>query len=158
MVVSLREINADTVRAIIRLVVAPDQEKFVASNAISLAEALFTPEAWYRAIYRDEEPVGFAMLYDESLRSNLPDEPQLSLWRLMIDAEHQGKGIGGAALEQIIQYARSKPLFTSLLVSYVPGQGSPEGFYRKYGFLPNGEVEDGEIVMELALGDQVPGA
>ncbi|MFN7569839.1 MAG: hypothetical protein ACK5TK_00070 [Betaproteobacteria bacterium] len=60
--VSLREITADTVRQIIALAVAPEQQRFVASYAVSLAQALFTPEAWYRAIYADEEPAGFVML------------------------------------------------------------------------------------------------
>ena len=149
--VSLREITADTVRSIIRLVVAPEQERFVANNAISLAEALFTPEAWYRAIYLDELPVGFVMLYDETLGSSPPVDPQLGIWRFMIDSKYQGKGIGGEALKQVIQHARSKGVSPLLLVSYVPGHGSPEGFYRGYGFVPNGEVEDGEIVMALDL-------
>ncbi|NER81295.1 MAG: hypothetical protein F6K42_17360 [Leptolyngbya sp. SIO1D8] len=70
--VSLREITADTVRTITDLDVAPEQAHFVASNAISLAEALFAPEAWYRAIYHGETPVGFVMLYDETLRSQPP--------------------------------------------------------------------------------------
>lgn len=156
--VSLREITADTVRSITSLVVAPEQEKFVASNAISLAEALFTPEAWYRAIYLDGLPVGFVMLYDETLGSNPPDDPQLGIWRFMIDSKYQGKGIGGEALKQIVQHARLKGVSSSLLVSYVPGRGSPEGFYRRYGFVPNGEVEDGEIVMALNLDGGHPGS
>lgn len=36
--------------------------------SLSVGQALFAPEAWYRAIYLHEEPVGFVMLYDESLR------------------------------------------------------------------------------------------
>ena len=48
--VTLREITADTVRSVTKLAVREDQMRFVASNAVSLAQALFTPEAWYRAI------------------------------------------------------------------------------------------------------------
>lgn len=65
--VSLREITADTVRAVTRLTVAESQKGFVASNAVSLAQALFSPQAWYRAIYLADELVGFVMLADESL-------------------------------------------------------------------------------------------
>ncbi len=54
--VTLREITAETVRAVINLSVTEHQKRFVASNAVSLAQALFAPEAWYRAIYLDEEP------------------------------------------------------------------------------------------------------
>ena len=107
--VSLRQVTADTVRDVIRLTVNQDQERFVAPNAVSLAQALFAPEAWYRAIYFKEEPVGFVMLYDESLRTPPPVTPEVGIWRLMINAKHQGRGIGGAALEQIIEYVRAKP-------------------------------------------------
>ena len=62
--VSLREITAETVRMITALSVAEHQRHLVAPNAVSLAEALFAPAAWYRAIYLDEEPAGFVMLED----------------------------------------------------------------------------------------------
>ena len=149
--VSLRQITADTVRDVVRLAVNQDQEGFVAPNAVSLAQALFAPEAWYRAIYFDEEPAGFVMLYDESLRAQPPVTPEIGIWRLMIDAKHQGRGIGGAALEQVIEHVRAKALFASLAVSYVPGPGCPEKFYLKYGFLATGKVDGGELVLELPI-------
>jgi diamine N-acetyltransferase len=37
-----------------------------------------------------------------------------------------------------------------LFTSFVPGDGSPVGFYLKYGFVPTGEVFDDEPVLELA--------
>ena len=52
--VTLREITSETVRAVTKLAVHPSQVGFVASNAVSLAEALFSSEAWYRAIYADD--------------------------------------------------------------------------------------------------------
>lgn len=149
--ITLREIDAETVRMIAELAVAPSQEQFVASNALSLAEALFSNEAWFRAIYLAEQAVGFVMLYDESLRIPPPIQPQIAIWRFMIDSRFQGKGIGSEALRLVIEHARSKRDFSSLLVSYVPGEGSPEGFYKKHGFIPNGQVEEGEIVLELSL-------
>lgn len=57
--ITLREITADTVRTVTKLAVREDQTRFVVSNAVSLAQALFTPEAWYRAIYAGDELVGF---------------------------------------------------------------------------------------------------
>ena len=146
---SLRKIIAGTVRKIANLIVASDQERFVASNAESFAEALFNPEAWYRAIYLDEEPVGFVMLYDESLQSPPPIKPKIELWRFMIDERFQGQGVGRKALEQVIAHVKSKRMFSSLFTSYVPGAGSPESFYLDFGFAPTGEIEDGEIELEL---------
>ena len=150
-VVSLREITAQTVRQITALAVGPHQQRFVASNAVSLAEALFSAEAWYRAIYVDDAPAGFAMLYDESLRAAPPSPPQVGLWRFMIDYRFQGRGAGTAALEQVIAHVKGKGLFTSLQVSYVPGPGCPEPFYLRAGFQHTGKVDDGEIVLALPL-------
>ena len=151
MLVSLREITASTVRAITDLTVAPAQRGFVASNAVSLAEALFNTEAWYRAIYLADEPVGFVMLYDETLREPPPEIPQIALWRFMIDARYQRRGIGKAALEQVVAHVRAKRAVTLLTVSYVPGPGCPEPFYLACGFRHTGQVDGGEIVLELPL-------
>ena len=91
--VSLREITQETVNFILNLRVAKEQEQFVASNAVSIAEAHFSAEAWFRAIYADETPVGFLMLSDQ------PDKGEYFLWRFMVDAQHQGKGYGRRALD-----------------------------------------------------------
>ena len=149
--VTLREITADTVRAVTKLSVADSQQGFVAPNAVSLAQALFAPEAWYRAIYCGEELAGFVMLADESLRSPPPAQPGVGVWRFMIDAKFQGRGVGRAALLRVIEHVRSKGLFRELELSYVPGPGCPEPFYRSLGFQPTGRVDDGEIVMALPL-------
>jgi diamine N-acetyltransferase len=155
MSVTLREITSGTVRDVIKLAVAPDQQKFVSPNASSLAEALFSEEAWYRAIYNDDVLVGFVMLWDESQRQEPTSNPNVGLWRLMVDQRYQRQGIGREVIRLIVQHARSKRRFTTLFTSYVPDEGSPEGFYRSLGFVPNGEVDNGEIVMVLPLGDHV---
>lgn len=154
--VSLREITAETVRQITSLAVSPEQQRFVASNAVSLAQALFSQEAWYRAIYAGDAPAGFVMLYDESLRAAPPAMPQVGLWRFMIDAGFQGRGIGAAALEQVIAHVRSKRVFSALATSYVPGPGCPEPFYLRAGFRPTGALDDGEVVLELPLRTDSP--
>jgi diamine N-acetyltransferase len=152
-VVSLREITAETVDAVIKLSVAENQKRFVATNAVSLAQALFVPEAWYRAIYFGEELSGFVMLYDESLRSPAPSAPTVGVWRLMVAERHQGQGIGRAAMQLVINHVRSKGCFRTLELSYVPAEGSPEPFYLSLGFRNTERVEDGERVMVLQLGE-----
>ena len=143
--VSLREITSETVRDVCDLEVAPGQESFVASNAVSIAEAYFSEHAWFRAIYADETPVGFVMLHDD------PEKPEYYLWRFMIAGEHQGKGFGRRALQALVSHVRGRPNATMLLSSFVPGEGGPEGFYRSLGFEPTGEEEEGEIVIALPL-------
>ena len=132
--VSLREVTAETVLAIIRLAVDKSQEGFVAPNAISFSQALFAPEAWYRAIYLDDTPVGFVMLEDQSRSVPPPAEPQISLWRYMIDAGHQRQGIGRVALGLVIDEVRRRECFTRLETSYVPVPGCPEPVYLELGF------------------------
>ena len=149
--VCLCEITADTVRAVCALAVAETQKGFVAPNAVSLAQALFAPEAWYRAIYAGDEPAGFVMLYDESLRTPPPEVPQVGVWRFMIDARFQGRGIGRAALRQVVEHVRAKGRFATLELSYVPGPGCPEPFYLGLGFRHTGRTDDGEVVLEIPL-------
>jgi diamine N-acetyltransferase len=149
--VTLREIDQETVVTIVKLSVAEDQKGFVAPNAVSLAQALFSEEAWYRAIYAGEEPVGFVMVYDESLRTSPPESPSVGVWRFMVDARHQGRGIGRQALARVIDHVRAKGLFTSLELSYVPGPGCPEPFYLSMGFRHTGRMDGDEVVLELAL-------
>lgn len=149
--VTLREIDAGTVRAVTDLFVHPAQRRLVATNAESLAQALFSPEAWYRAIYAGDEPAGFVMLYDESLRAEPPPSPQVAVWRFMVDGRFQGRGVGRAAMTEVIAHVRGKGLFRTLELSYVPGPASPEAFYLKQGFRHTGRMEEGEVVLELPL-------
>ncbi len=147
--VTLREITAETVPAVIRLSVNEQQNQFVAPNSVSLAQALFAPEAWYRAIYLGDEPVGFVMLSDDSLLDPMPEQPEIGLWRFMVDAKHQHQGVGRAAMQLVLEHVRRKGLFGMMSLSYFPEEGSPERFYRSFGFLPTGEMDDDEVVMVL---------
>jgi len=144
--VSLREITRETLRDILKLKVATNQEHFVAPNAVSIAEAHFSPErAWFRAIYLGEDPVGFLMLEDDQ------ENARYVLWRLMIDERHQGNGVGRMAIELLIEHVRTRPGATALLTSCVPGEGGPGPFYEKLGFAYTGEEDDGELVMRREL-------
>jgi diamine N-acetyltransferase len=148
-VVTLREITAETVRAICALEVAPEQRGFVAPNAVSIAQAHFEPKAWFRAVYAGDELVGFVMLYED------PEEHEYFLWRFMVAAEHQGKGYGQRALDLVVERVRRLGA-TELRTSYVPGEAGPRDFYLRYGFEETGEVDGGEHVIRLELRE--PGA
>ena len=143
--VTLREVTQETVVTICKLKVKPEQEGFVASNALSIAQAHFDPDAWFRAIYADETPIGFVMVDDDIQKK------EYFLWRFMIDARYQGMGLGRKALEQVIAYVRTRPGAKELYTSYVPGEGSPRDFYIALGFEETGEEEEGERVMRLTL-------
>lgn len=151
-VVELQEITADTARAVMLLQVAPSQRSFVAPNSVSIAQAHFAPLAWFRAVYADDIPVGFAMLsLDEA-------KHEYFLWRFMIDARFQGLGYGRAAMRMIADHVRGLPGAAALLTSWVPEPGGPEPFYCGLGFEPTGEVDDGEVVGRLSLGSAAEAA
>ncbi len=145
--VTLREITDDNRAAVEGLRVAPGQERFVAPVTTSFADAAAAPRyPWMRAIYAGDDPIGFLMV-DE-------DDGRLFLWRFLIDARHQGRGCGRAALDLLTAYVASRPGGDRLETSAVPGDGSPIGFYQRYGFRLTGEVHEGEHVLELRLDER----
>lgn len=144
--VTLREITKENLRDILRLQVAPHQETFVATNAVSIAEAHFAPEvAWYRAVYAGEVPIGFLMLEDDAAQE------AYFLWRFMIDQQYQGHGYGRRALELFFAHVKTRSGATAVYTSCVPAKGGPGPFYEKMGFVYTGKEEDGELVMRRAL-------
>ena len=149
--VSLREITKETVRDVIALRVRPEQQHYVSSNAVSIAEAHYYSQAWLRVIYADETPVGFVMLHDENLRADPEIRDFYALWRLMIDAGHQGRGYGAQAMRLLVEHVKSNPNAVELLTSYKSGEDSPEGFYLKLGFEHTGRMIHGEREMRLGL-------
>jgi diamine N-acetyltransferase len=147
--VTLREVTDENRDAVCALIVDSAQERFVSSVAESLDEAAATPEAapWYRAIYADDEPVGFVMVsWDASPGPGILGP--YFLWRILVDWRHQRQGFGRDALAQVIGLLRADGA-RGLLTSYHPGEGEPWPFYRRFGFEPTGEIEDGEIVLRL---------
>lgn len=149
MTVQLVHITKDNVADVFDLAVAPGQEEHVATNAWSLAQAYAEYSiAWPRAIAADGEVVGFLMLEVDPEEEN--GRP-FWLWRLMIDAAHQRRGYGSAALALAIEHLRALGA-SELYTSWVPGEAGPERFYAKLGFTPTGELDDDEIVAKLDLG------
>ncbi len=154
--ISLCAITAKNVRAVCELTVGPGQNGLVAPNAVSVAEAYVHPEAWPRALYAEQQPVGFAMLEDWSLVPEVASArhagaPYVALWRFMIDARFQKFGFGGQALRLLISHAGTRPRVAQMLLSFVPKDNNPEGFYQRHGFVRTGEFDDGEVVMRRAL-------
>lgn len=125
-----------------------DGGKFVASNAVSLAEAwLFyeNHDTHPCAVYHGEELVGFMMVHEDLSKR------VLDLWRLAIAKEFQGKGYGSAALERLTPLARESGKYTCIAIGYMEGNDRARHIYEKLGFRPTGVVEDGEIIMRLDL-------
>ncbi|MET0144687.1 MAG: GNAT family N-acetyltransferase [Ilumatobacteraceae bacterium] len=138
--------------AVMRLATHHSDERFVAPMAATFVDAL-APEVvdgapvvpWYRVIQADGEAAGFVMIAERTTA-----HAEAFLWRLLVDRRHQRRGIGDRALALLIDRLRSEGHET-LLVSWMPGRGSPEPFYVARGFVPTGDTDGDEIVARLRL-------
>ncbi|WP_286793531.1 GNAT family N-acetyltransferase, partial [Microbacterium sp. UBA3394] len=72
------------------------------------------------------------------------------LWRINVDADDQGRGIGRFAIEKLLDEARDRGL-DKLNVIYEEGEAGPEAFFTRMGFTPVGETEYGEVIAEIRL-------
>ncbi len=150
---SLREIIEHNRTAVEALAVTAEQSHYVASVTKSLQDARDYPDAkaWYRAVYVEDEPVGFVMIADGITVDDPSYVGPYYLWRLLVDHRFQRRGYGTAALDLVVGHVRTRPDARTLLVSHVVGPTSPVSFYERYGFRLTGEVHDGEPILELDL-------
>jgi|SRR5215213_2999206 len=146
--VELRDVTADNWQAVASLELDPEQEDLVATNAESLDEARSDPDARPRAVYAGEQVVGFLM-YD--LYQRRDKSRGASIYRFMIDRNHQSKGYGRAALGKALEEIRSVPDMRRISIRYMPDNPVAKPFYASFGFREVGTDADGEIIAELVL-------
>ena len=140
--------------------VAKGQENFVASNAVSLAQAYDTlaDGKFVQAfgIWDGATPVGFAMIgHNSEEYEEMADVYRHSycLWRFMIDQRYQKRGYGRDALKLLLDYIRSFPDGEEELwsTSWEPENEVAAKLYHDFGFIENGEKDGDEIVAVLKL-------
>ena len=147
--VQFRKITEENFDAVIKMK-RPEGENFVASNAVSLAQAWLyrdDGDVFPFAIYDDDTIVGF-MLLEEDL-----EQARLDLWRIMLSPEQEGKGYGTAAVKLMIQYAKDSGRYRSIYLLCAPENHIARHIYDKLGFQPTGEICYGDIQMKLDLGE-----
>lgn len=145
----LEKITRENVRAACRIAVAPEQNQFVAPVPVSLAEAYVSGDlAWPRLVVDGDTPVGFVMASFNPDAEN-PDH-RYGIWRLNIDAAHQGRGYGRFAVTEVLAEARRQGA-TKATVSWIEGDGGPRGFYLRLGFVATDRRAGDEVVGEIAL-------
>ena len=154
--ITFAEISKDNVNPIVRMNPGAVGERMVATNGISIAQATYSKNAWFRAVVANDTPVGFVMLFDPTLdleAAKAEDEAldSLYIWRFMIEFKHQGKGYGEQVMRLIIERAKSMPAIKTVSLSYVLRDGNAKPFYERIGFRETGKVTDGEMEMVLKL-------
>jgi diamine N-acetyltransferase len=156
--VHLRDIVTEADRAAALAVErAPGDERFVSSVEESFRDAVEYAQACprYWTLNDGDRVVGFVMISDNVPAETLAADRGLLgpyfLWRLLIDRRHQRTGYGTAALDAVVAYLRGRPGADALFTSAGQGEGSPQPFYERYGFVPTGDVLEGEVVLRLDL-------
>jgi diamine N-acetyltransferase len=134
--------------------VREEQQRYVEPVVRSLAEAyVHSHLAWPRAVVDGEEVVGFVMAFlDVHWREDDPPNVTRSgLWRLNIDAAHQGRGYGRFAVDATCAFLASRGRDEFAYVTWEPGEHGPEGFYLGLGFEPTGELSGTQTVARRRL-------
>jgi diamine N-acetyltransferase len=144
-----RTVTRDHLWPLINLSVRPDQSDLVSSNMKTFAEAPFEPGSHIWGLWVGETPVGLmAMVHPHKYpyHEEGDDVEAAYVWRLMIAADHQGRGYGRTAIAMAFVVARDWgcPRIT-LGVSPAPHSAQP--FYEKLGFRSTGRIVWNDLIM-----------
>jgi diamine N-acetyltransferase len=141
----LREVTSDNWREVVGIEPREDQGRFVASVAYYLNVCHYGEEWQPLAIYQGGEPVGFAM------RGYEAEDDSNCIGGFVIDAEHQGKGYGRAAMKALLDYLARQPGYREAALSYEPENTVARRLYASLGFVETGErSEDGLVARRPA--------
>lgn len=143
------ELSAATIVAVNNLSLKPGQEQFLAPVSYGIAATVINPQtSWQRVILDRNEVVGFV---SANFDPDAPEEHFRSvLWRINVDADDQGRGVGRFAVESLVEEARARG-FDHVNVIYEAGEDGPELFFHRVGFTPVGETEYGEVIAQIRV-------
>ena len=132
--VKIVELNAENWYECCELEVSTEQKEYMEPNAISIAQSKFEPTLKPYAIYVEDKIVGFLMY-------NSVQEELGGYWvyRIMVDEEYQGKGIGKAATKLMISEMAKLPNPQKIVVGYHPENLGAHNLYSSLGFIDNGD-------------------
>ena len=141
MKIELREVTRENFDAVIGLEVAEDQRDFLDSNVEALAWAHVASECRPFVIYDDNTPVGFATY------GYIPDDGRCWIIHFMVDQRWQRRGIGRAALEQLLERMSTESEGASLLLAVNPENEAAVRLYEAFGFSDTGKRQNDEMIM-----------
>ena len=143
------ELSAATIVAVNNLSLKPGQEQFLAPVSYGIAATVIDPQtSWQRVVLEDDHVVGFV---SANFDADAPEEHFRSvLWRINVDADEQGRGIGRFAVDGLLAEARARG-FDHVDVVYESGEDGPEAFFQRVGFTPVGETPYGEVIAEIRI-------
>jgi len=140
--VSLRQVSKENYEEVCELDVTKEQEDFVACNMWSIVESKYNEGYETRVIYLKEKPVGFFMWVKES-------SIKVSIWRFMVDKNHQQKSIGRVALNLALAEIKKVSDLQEIEICYNPKNPVAKEFYASFGFSEVGMDEDDEDMLAI---------
>lgn len=149
MQISLHKITRENFDAVIGLSLRDDQKNVLPSNVFSIAESTLSPLFHPRAICQDDKVVGFVMYQFGEIGDF--DEDDCTIWRFMIDQQHQSTGIGTIALGLVIEEIKSYRRAKLIDIYYHPENLAAKKLYAKFGFKVVGDRDDGTLIAEIAI-------
>lgn len=132
--VEMVELNLENWYKCCELELSEKQAEYIETNAVSIAQSKFESSLKPFAIYFDEKVVGFLMY-------NTVKEELDGYWifRIMIDKNFQGKGIGKAATKLLVSEMAQLPDAKKIVVGYHPENKEAHYLYASLGFIDNGD-------------------
>jgi diamine N-acetyltransferase len=149
--VRLAPIDRRNWRAAAAVHVAPDQVRLVAGQ--QPVALVILSKAYVRSGDLDWEPL--VLIEDASVVGVVAlahAHAHTELLHLAIDVSMQGRGVGSAAVELLVAHvADTRPSSLEVRLTVHPENARAQRLYRSRGFLPNGQVRDGEPMWSLDL-------
>ena len=132
--ITIKEVNGTNWYECCNLQITEGQQQFLEPNAISILQAKFEPTLKPYAIYLDETMVGFLMF-----NSILEELGAYWIYRIMVDQQHQGKGVGKRATQLMISEIEKLPSAKRIVVGYHPDNKNAHKLYEGLGFIDYGD-------------------
>ena len=145
----LEELNATNIVAANNLSLKPGQEQFIAPVTYAAEASVVNPDtAWQRVALSEDRVVGF--IHGNFDPENVHEEFRACIWRINVDAEVQGKGVGRFLAHALAEEAKRRG-FDHITVLWEPGAEGPGEFFHRIGFRDIGESQYGDVIGALAL-------
>ena len=138
-----KEVIKDNFWDCIELSVVKEQEDFVTTNAVSIAQAKVQPECIPLAVYDDDVMVGFLMYCVDE------DDGEYWIYRMMIDSKYQSKGYGKKTMEKLLGIIKEDKTRNKIFLGVHKESIFAVKLYESFGFKFNGQVFGNEHIMRL---------
>lgn len=145
----LEDLSASNIVAANQLSLKPGQEQFIAPVTYSAESSVVNPEtAWQRVALLGDRVVGF--IHGNFDPENEHEEFRACIWRINVDAEAQGQGVGRFLTQSLAEEAKRRG-FDHITVLWEPGEEGPGEFFHRIGFRDVGETAYGDVIGALEL-------